>query len=99
MVSTSTIPTPLELYMIVKDAELIRRIMDSHRPEKITARALAKNVGWKSHSYVNRILAGDVRSVTPEAAAKIAYLLGVPQDLLFEPRASANASQNEKGAA
>lgn len=91
--------TPLELYMVVKDAELIRRIMDSHRPEKITARALAKNLGWKSHSYVNRILSGEVHTVQPEVAAKIAYLLGVPQDLLFEARASANASQNEKGAA
>lgn len=93
------IPTPLELYMIVKDAELIRRLMASHRPAPITARQMARDVGWKSHSYVNRILAGDVRTVTPDAACKIAYLLGVPVDLVFDPRASASASQNEKGAA
>lgn len=97
--STTSNLTPLELYMIVKDAELIRRLMNSHRPKPITARQMARDLGWKSHSYVNRILSGDVRTVTPDAACKIAYLLGVPVDLVFDPRASASAGRNEKGAA
>lgn len=97
--TTTQIPTPMELYMIVKDAELIRRLMASHRPAKITARQMARELGWKSHSYANRILAGDVHTVTPDAACKIAYLLGVPVDLIFDPRVSANAGRSEKGAA
>lgn len=85
--------------MIVKDAELIRRLMAAHRPQPITARQLARQMGWKSHSYANRILAGEARSVTTDAAVKIAYLLGVPVDLIFVPRESGNASQNVKRSA
>lgn len=74
--------------MIVKDAELIRRLMASHRPQPITARQLSRDLGFSSHSYMNRILAGSVRTVTPESAMKIAYLLGVPVDVLFATKAS-----------
>ncbi len=95
----TSITQPMELYMVVKDAELIRRLMASHRPSPISARQMARELGWKSHSYLNRILAGDARTVTPDAACKIAYLLGVPVDLIFDPRVSANAARNEKGAA
>jgi transcriptional regulator with XRE-family HTH domain len=89
----------MELYMIVKDPELIRRLMAAKRPEPMSARNLAKQMGWASHSYVNRILSGKARTVTTDAAVKIAYLLGVPVDLIFVPRESGNAGGNVKGAA
>lgn len=59
---------------------------DSHRN-------LARAVGWKSHSYVGRILRGQVRSVTPEAAARIAAHFGVPMDDIFVPRVSGDAGR------
>ena len=93
----STTPiNPMELYMIVKDADLLRRLMEA---KNMTARQLSRNMGWSSHSYMNRILSGAVHTVTPDAAVKIAYLLQVPVDLIFTPRASGNAGRNAKGAA
>lgn len=88
--------TPMELYMVVKDAELIRRMMNTHRPIKITARQLSRDLGFSSHSYVNRILTGKVTTVTTDTAMKIAYLLGAPVDLLFDARVSGNAGRNVK---
>lgn len=77
--------------MIVKDADLLRRLLET---KGITARQLARDMGWASHSYVNRILSGQVRTVKPDAAVKIAYLLQVPVDLVFVPRVPGNAGRN-----
>ncbi|WP_370291529.1 helix-turn-helix domain-containing protein [Nocardioides sp.] len=80
-----------ELYMLVKDADLIRRLMES---KGLTARRISRDMGWSSHSYLNRVLNGQVRSVTPDAAVKLAYLLQVPVDLIFVPRVSGDTRQN-----
>jgi hypothetical protein len=81
----------MELYMIVKDAELIRRLMATHTPQPITARQITRALGFKGHSYMNRVLNGEVHSVKVETANKIAYMLGVPVDLLFVAKASGDA--------
>lgn len=83
---------PMELYMIVKDPELIRRCMQAKQPP-LTARAVSKRLGWKSHSYMNRILSGETRSVSTDTAMKIAVLLGVPVDLIFAARVSGDSPQ------
>jgi transcriptional regulator with XRE-family HTH domain len=75
----------MELFMFVKDADLLRRLLES---KGLTARQVTRDMGWKSHSYLNRILTGQVRTVTPDAAVKLAYLLQVPVDLIFVPRVS-----------
>lgn len=87
--------TPLvtELYMQVKDSELLRRLLET---KGFTARQLSKQMGWKSHSYMNRVLSGQVRTVTPDAAVKIAYLLQVPVDLVFVARVSGETRQTER---
>lgn len=87
---------PMELYMLVKDADLLRRLIES---KQLSAREIAKRMGWHSHSYMNRIVTGQVRSVTPDAAVKIAYLLQVPVDLIFVPRVSGETRQNVRGKA
>lgn len=66
--------------MIVKDADLLRRLM---RAAGVTARQASRELGWSSHSYLNRILAGQVRTVTHETAERLADLLQVPVGLLF----------------
>lgn len=71
--------------MKVKDAELLRRLMES---KGFTARQMSRDLGWSSHSYMNRILTGKVTTVTPDSAMKIAYLLQIPVDLIFVPRVS-----------
>lgn len=79
--------------MIVKDADLIRRLMEAKTP-KMTARALARAMGWSSHTYAQRIVRGEVRTVTTDSAVKIAYLLGVPVDLIFVARESGKAGDS-----
>lgn len=98
-IATITPINPLELLMFIKDAELIRRMMNTHRPRKITARQMSRELGFASHSYMNRILNGEVRSVTPDTAMKIAFLLGCPVDVLFDAKASGNAGRNVRGVA
>lgn len=82
-----------ELYMLVKDADLLRRLLES---KNLSARQVSRSMGWTSHSYLNRILAGKVRSVSPDAAVKIAYLLQVPLDLIFVPRVSGETRRSER---
>ena len=81
----------MELYMQVKDADLLRRLLES---KQMTARQLSRDMGWKSHSYLNRILSGEIRTVKPEAAVKLAYLLQVPVDLIFVPRVSGDTRRS-----
>ena len=64
----------------MKDAELLRRLMHA---AGLTARQASRELGWSSHSYLNRILAGQVHSVTDETARRLCELLEVPVPLLF----------------
>jgi len=66
--------------MKVKDAELLRKLMQS---AGLTARQASRELGWSSHSYLNRILSGQVRTVTDETAERLCALLQVPLPLLF----------------
>jgi transcriptional regulator with XRE-family HTH domain len=59
----------------------------------ISARSLAKAAGWKSHSYMNRLLSGEVTTLEPEPAVRIARHLGVGVDDLFMPRLSTDIAQ------
>ena len=66
--------------MKVKDAELLRMLM---QVAGVTARQASRDLGWSSHSYLNRILSGQVRTVTEETAEQLCALLQVPLPLLF----------------
>lgn len=76
--------------MQVKDPELIKALM---KARGLSARGLSAQVGWKSHSYANRLLAGQVRTIAPDAAAHIARLLHVSPDVLFTTRESSETGQ------
>ena len=64
--------------------------------QNVSARSLARAAGWKSHSYMNRLLAGEVTTLEPEPAVRIARHLGVGVDDLFLPRLSTDALQDAK---
>lgn len=70
------------------------RVIDPKRIQKlmvvqdVSTRRLALEVGYASHAYVGRILRGEITTVTPERAARIARFLGVGVDDLFVPRLS-----------
>jgi transcriptional regulator with XRE-family HTH domain len=51
----------------------------------VSQRRLAMAAGYKSHSYMGRILRGEVDTLAPEAALRIARFLQVGVDFLFAP--------------
>jgi transcriptional regulator with XRE-family HTH domain len=69
-----------ELYMILKDRKQLASVMIV---QGVSQRELAKAIGWKSHSYMGRLLRGEVNSLESDAALRIAHRLGLPVDLLF----------------
>lgn len=78
------------------------RLIDSKRLAKlmaiqgVSARELARQAGWKSHSYMNRLLAGEVNTLEVEPAVRIAAHLGVGTDDLFMARMSSDDGHNLK---
>lgn len=77
--------------MQVKDRRMIARLMAI---KSCSNRCLAEAGGWKSHSYVGRILRGEVTTVTPERAARVARHLEVGIDDLFMTRLSTDTGQS-----
>lgn len=51
--------------------------------QEVSQRELSAAAGWESHSYLGRLLRGEVKTLKPEAAARIALHLGVGVDDLF----------------
>lgn len=71
--------------MILKDRKQLAKLMVI---QGVSARQMAKVAGWKSHSYMNRLLAGQVRTLGTDPALRIAHHLGVGVDDLFLVRVS-----------
>jgi transcriptional regulator with XRE-family HTH domain len=82
-----------EIYMRVKDPKQIQKLMVI---QDVSARTMATAIGYQSHAYVTRILRGEITTVTPERAARIARFLGVGIDDLFVPRLSTDTSHSGK---
>lgn len=84
-----------ELYMKVLDPKKIVKLMVI---QEVTQRQLAR-AAWgedASHSYLGRILRGEIKSIKPDPAARIAEHLGVGMDDLFVPRLASNTPHNAK---
>ncbi|WP_426243771.1 helix-turn-helix domain-containing protein [Nocardioides sp. LHG3406-4] len=83
--------------MILKDRKQLAKLMVI---QGVSARRLSKIAGWRSHSYMNRLLSGEVRTLSTEPALRIANHLGVGVDDLFLVRVSDDAGHNiRQGAA
>lgn len=74
-----------ELYMILRDPKKLASVMIC---QEISQRELARDIGWKSHSYLGRLLRGEVRTLDGDAALRISHRLGLPVDHLFLTRLS-----------
>lgn len=79
--------------MRVKDPKQIKKLMVI---QDVSARKMAEEVGYRSHAYITRILRGEIKTVTPERAARIARFLGVGVDDLFVARLSTDTAHNGK---
>lgn len=91
--------TPLEeVWMQVKDPKTIAKLMVI---QGVSQRTLARKAGYRSHAYMGRILRGEVKTLDPTAAVRIAKFLGVGVDDLFLVRVSSDNGRNghQRGAA
>jgi transcriptional regulator with XRE-family HTH domain len=74
-----------ELYVKLINRTRLRTRMDELN---LSQRDLAKAIGWASHSYLGRLIRGQVDTLDPDAALRIAYHLRLGVDELFAPRVS-----------
>lgn len=79
--------------MKVRDPLQISRLMVR---KGVSSRQLAEAAGWKSHTYLLRILNGKIKSVQPDPARKIAEHLGVDPDRIFLTEVTGQAVQNDR---
>src|SRR4051794_31552480 len=61
---------------------------------EVSQRRLARAAGYQSHAYMGRILRGEVDTLEPEAALRIARFLQVSVDYLFTPRVSSSTARS-----
>ena len=62
----------------------------------VSQRRLALAAGYRSHAYMGRIVRGEVDTLGPEAALRIARFLQVDLDFLFAPRVSSGAAHSDQ---
>lgn len=84
-----------EVWMRLDD-ERRKRLQKLMVIQGVSARTLAKAVGYKSHAYITRILRGEITTMTTERATRIALYLGVGVDDLFVPEGSSGARHSDK---
>lgn len=79
-----------EVWMEVKDLEFFRDKIDD---SPYTRRELSALVGWKSHGYLNKLYAGDAKTLKPEPAVRMARFVGARVDHLFVTKSSDESAQ------
>ena len=73
-----------------------KRLLKLMTIQDVSARKLAEAIGYKSHAYVTRLLRGEIKTLPPERAARVALYLGVGLDDLFVPEGSSGARHSDK---
>ena len=79
--------------MFLKDRKQLAKLMAI---QGVSNRQLAKAAGWSSHSYMNRLILGKVKSLDTDPALRIAHYLGVGVDDLFMVRMSTDSGRSAK---
>jgi transcriptional regulator with XRE-family HTH domain len=79
--------------MELKDRSLLAELMDE---QSKSARYIARVAGYKSHTYVQRLLKGQAKNLEAVPAARIAHDLSVPFNLLFRTRVSGDRAQTAR---
>lgn len=75
--------------MELRDLNLLKSLMRNH--DNMSGRQLAQIAGYRSHTYMQRILRGEVKTLETDPALLIAHHFRVPVDLLFLTRVSRNS--------
>lgn len=64
--------------------------------EGVSVRKLAEAVGYKSHAYLGRLLRGEIDTLPPDRAARIALYFGQGVDDFFLPEGSSGARHSDQ---
>lgn len=84
--------------MKLRSKELLRAVIGPEPGKKMSARRLADFT--KLHpSFIDHLMAGRRSSCTPDTAERIAEVLGVPVEFLFDVRLSTTEQISGKGRA
>ena len=86
-------PVKFEVYMLLKDRKRLARLIEIH---EVSKRSVARAAGWKSHTYLQRLLSGQATTCEPEHAVRIATYLGVDVGDLFTPKVTSTTGQSAK---
>jgi len=62
--------------------------------QEVSVRELAQAAGYSSHSYLARMLRGEVKTLRTDPALRIAHYLGVGVDDLFLSKVSTESKSN-----
>lgn len=75
--------------------ELIDRDKLARRMKQmgVSQRELARAAGWKSHSYMRRLLTGDANTLNTDPALRIAHYLHLDVDDVFVTRVDSGRAQ------
>lgn len=79
-----------EVWMQVRDHRKLARLV---LIQGVTQRQLAEALGHKSHTYIGRVLMGEKKTMTTEAAIRLCHFLQVPVDDFFMTKSSKNPRQ------
>lgn len=79
-----------DVRMVVRDRDRLRALIAI---AGLSKRQVAVAAGWRSHSYLQRLLRGDVSTLRPDPAVRIEHLLGVQPGDLFAPRPTRNVGR------
>lgn len=90
---TRSARTQGEVWMEISDKGR-RKLATIMAIQEWSARGLAQEVGWRSHTILLDILSGKRKTIKPERATAIAAVLGVGMDELFMPRMSTDAGRS-----
>ena len=85
-------------WMHLKSPEILRAFVgDPYKDpsKRMSARKLAKYADVHA-SFINHLTSGRSTTCTPETAQRIAEVLGVPLDVLFEPRTPSGVQSANK---
>lgn len=80
--------------MILKDLKQLKKLMVIQGD--ISGRELARIAGYRSHTYMQRLLRGEVKTLEAEPALRISKHFGVGVDDLFLVGASSNPGRSNQ---
>jgi transcriptional regulator with XRE-family HTH domain len=91
--ATITPLRPTEVWMVLTNLRRLKLLM-AYRDT--SGRQLAEIAGYRSHTYMQRLLRGEVKTLKAEPALRIANHFKVPMDDLFMIGASMNTGADHQ---